>query len=67
MNTLNSWAPVAVIIVGYAVGLYFQNKRLDDFKDGLYRFLDAKFTTIDFKFETIDRRWTALEGKPKVK
>ena len=44
---MNNWTGIAIVIFGYAVGLYFQNKRLDDFKEGLYKYLDEKFKNID--------------------
>lgn len=61
MAILNNWAPVAVIIIGYVVGLYFQNKRLDDFKEGLYRYLDARFKAIEDRLDKIESRLDKLE------
>lgn len=44
---MTTWAQVAVIVVGYAFGLYFQNRRIDDLRthvdkrfDDLYRYLE---------------------------
>lgn len=52
-----NWAEVAVIIGGYAVGLYFQNKRIDDLK--LY--IDAKFETVNIRLSEIEKRLSKLE------
>jgi hypothetical protein len=60
---VNNWTGVAVIVIGYAVGLYFQNKRIDDFKEGLYRFLDAKFATIEARLIAIGVRLSAIEAR----
>jgi hypothetical protein len=49
---MNNWTGVAVIIAGYAVGLYFQNKRIDDFK--LY--IDAKFEAVNLRLSAIEAR-----------
>ena len=53
MNTWNNWGPAAIIILGYVVGLYFQNKRLDDFKEGLYKYLGSEFESITKEFAAV--------------
>ncbi len=55
---MNSWTPVMIIVLGYAAGLYFQNKRLDDFRDGLYKYLDAKFKAVEDRLEKLERAGT---------
>ena len=30
VNQLQQWAPVAIIVAGYLLGFYFQNRRVDD-------------------------------------
>jgi len=43
MNELSGWGPVAVIVVGYVIGFYFQNRRIDDLRDTVNaRFSDLK-------------------------
>ena len=56
---MNNWAEVAVIIAGYAVGLYFQNKRIDNFRLGI----NAKFATIEARLISIGVRLTAIEAR----
>jgi hypothetical protein len=63
MNTWNNWGPAAIIILGYVVGLYFQNKRLDDFKEGLYKYLGSEFKSIDQRFTTVDLHLAKLEER----
>jgi len=59
MQTLNNWGPISIVILGYVIGLYFQNKRLDDFKEGLYKYLDAKFKSLEDRLEKVEKK---LEG-----
>jgi len=35
MSGLTDWGPAVVIILGYVMGFYFQNRRLDDFRDAM--------------------------------
>lgn len=59
---MNNWTAIAVIIVGYAVGLYFQNKRIDDFKEGLYHYLDAKFGALEARVEKLEKQIDSKRG-----
>jgi len=56
---MNNWTGIAVVILGYAVGLYFQNKRIDDLK--LY--IDAKFETVNLRLTLIEQRLDKLEER----
>jgi len=56
---VNNWAGVAVIIAGYAVGVYFQNKRIDDLKLSS----NAKFATIEARLIAIGVRLSAIEAR----
>lgn len=47
MNLLNNWGPIVLVILAYAFGVYLQNRQLDIFKEGLYKYLDAKFKAIE--------------------
>lgn len=57
MNTLNNWAPAAIIVFGYLVGILYQTHYIDKRFEDLYRYLDAKFSEID-------RRFTEVGVKP---
>ena len=65
MNLSNSgnWGPAVLIVVGYVLSFYFQNKRLDDFKEALYKYIDVKFETVDVKLKAIDDRLKAIEDR----
>jgi hypothetical protein len=63
MQTLTNWGPVAVIVAGYLLGIYFQNKRLDDFSANLFKFLDAKFEAVDYKLQGLDAK---IEAKFEI-
>jgi len=56
---VNNWAEVAVIIAGYAVGVYFENKRIDNLKLSS----NAKFATIEARLIAIGVRLTAIEAR----
>jgi len=60
------WAAVAVIVLGYAIGLYFQNKRIDDLRSEInHRFDDLK-DWIRAELRRIEERLDRLEH-PLVK
>ena len=57
--TLNNWGPAAIIVFGYIVGFYFQNKRIDDINhrfDDLYRYLDLRFSQIERRLRVLEER-----------
>jgi uncharacterized protein (DUF2164 family) len=56
---MNNWTAVAVIIAGYAVGVYFQNKRIDDLKS----YIDARLKAIEDRLDKIEARLDRLEQK----
>jgi hypothetical protein len=62
-QALNNWGPVVIIILGYIIGFYFQNKRLDDFKEGLYKYLDAKFESINIRLKAVEDRLDKVEKR----
>lgn len=37
---LNQWGPAAVIVGGYLLGIYFQNRRIDDLRDSMNKRFD---------------------------
>jgi hypothetical protein len=52
MNQLSNWGPVVVIVVGYVIGFYFQNRRIDDLRDAMNQ-----------RFSSMDARFSDLSGK----
>ena len=59
MIQLNNWGPAVLIIVGYAIGLYFQNKRIDDLKE----VITAKFETVNARLKAIEDRLDKIEKR----
>jgi hypothetical protein len=76
MNPIvNQWGPVAVIVGGYLLGIYFQNRRIDDLRDSMNkRFedlrdllkseikrLEERFDRVDECLDRMDQRLERLE------
>jgi hypothetical protein len=40
MNQLEQWGLIAAIVVVYGVGIYLQNRRIDDLKDSINKRFD---------------------------
>lgn len=67
MNQLSNWGPAVVIVLGYVIGFYFQNRRIDDLRDSInQRFsdlnsrMDSRFVDLkDFVKSEISR----VEGR----
>lgn len=47
MNQLTQWGPVAIIVGGYLLGFYFQNRRIDDLRDSTNRRFDDNNKRLD--------------------
>ena len=45
------WGPVAVIVGGYLLGIYFQNRRIDDLRDSMNRRFDDLRDSINKRFD----------------
>ncbi len=39
---MNKWGPGAVIVGGYLLGIFFQNRRIDDLHDSVNECFDVK-------------------------
>jgi predicted nuclease with TOPRIM domain len=48
---MNQWGPVAVIVGGYLLGIFFQNRRIDDLRDSVNRRLDDFRETMNKRFD----------------
>jgi len=53
----NNWGPAALIVFGYIVAAFWQNKRIDDLKT----WLEAEFRHISEKLDKLDGRVKVLE------
>ena len=74
MNQLQQWGPVAVIVAGYLLGFYFQNSRLNDFKDSINKRFDdmrdlvkSEVRRLDERLARLDQRLDRLENHPIVR
>jgi hypothetical protein len=56
VNQLTQWGPVAVIVGGYLLGMYFQNRRIDDLRDSM----NKRFDDVNKRFDDVNRRFDDL-------
>lgn len=57
-GTANNWGPAALIVFGYIVAAFWQNKRIEDLKT----WLDSEFKHINEKLDKLDDRVRTLEN-----
>ena len=50
---INQWGPAAVIVGGYLVGIFFQNRRIDDLRDSLATQIDDLRDSVNKRFEDL--------------
>jgi len=50
---IGQWGPVAVIVGGYLLGIYFQNRCIDDLRDSVNRRFDDLRTTMNNRFDDL--------------
>jgi chromosome segregation ATPase len=64
MNPIvNQWGPVAVIVVGYLLGIFFQNRRIDDLRDSMNtRFEDLR-DLLKSEIKRLEERLGRMEGR----
>jgi hypothetical protein len=46
---VGQWGPVAVIVGGYLLGIYFQNRRIDDLRDSM----NGRFNDMNKRFDDL--------------
>jgi hypothetical protein len=71
MNPLiNQWGPVAVIVGGYLLGIFFQNRRIDDLRDSINKrfedlrdLLKSEVKRLEERFDHVDRRFDHVEER----
>lgn len=69
MNPIvGQWGPVAVIVGGYLLGIYFQNRRIDDLRDSINRRFDdlrellkSEVKRLESEIQRLDERFDRLE------
>jgi hypothetical protein len=60
------WGPVAVIVGGYLLGIYFQNRRIDDLRDSMNRRFDDLRELLKSEVKRLDERFDCPE-RPMVR
>jgi len=50
---IGQWGPVAVIVGGYLLGIYFQNRRIDDLRDSINRRFDDLRNSMNKRFDDL--------------
>jgi len=58
---IGQWGPVAVIVGGYLLGIYFQNRRIDDLRDSMNRRFDDLRELVKSEVKRLDERLDRLE------
>ena len=61
VNQLNQWGPVAVIVGGYLLGMFFQNRRIDDLRDSMNKRFDDMRDLIRSEIKRVEERIERLE------
>ena len=65
MNSIFNWGSVAVIVSGYVLAFYFQNRRIDDLRDTLNHRVSDLNETMSRRFsdlnETMNHRFSDLK------
>src|ERR1700733_6546023 len=66
MNPLiNQWGAVAVIVGGYLLGIYFQNRRIDDLRDSINRRFDDVRELLKSEVNRLESSINRLESEIK--
>ena len=61
MNPLSQWGPVAVIVGGYLLGFFFQNRRIDDLRDSMNKRFDDLRDLVKSEVKRVEERIERLE------
>ncbi len=61
MNQFSQWGPVAVIVGGYLLGIFFQNRRIDDLRDSL----NKRFDDVNRRFDDVNNRFDDMRDLVK--
>jgi len=57
---INQWGPVAVIVGGYLLGMFFQNRRIDDLRDSMNKRFDDLRDLLKSEVKRIEDRLERL-------
>ena len=57
------WGPVAVIVGGYLLGIYFQNRRIDDLRDSVNQRFEDLRTSINEVRSSVSDLWISTNSR----
>ncbi|MBV9768061.1 MAG: hypothetical protein JOZ32_00700 [Bryobacterales bacterium] len=60
---ISQWGPVAVIVGGYLLGIYFQNRRIDDLRDSMNRRFDDLRDLLKSEIKRVEERIDHVEER----
>jgi hypothetical protein len=60
---INQWGPVAVIVGGYLLGIYFQNRRIDDLRDSINKRFDDLRDLLKSEVKRLEESIGRLEAR----
>jgi len=63
VNQLNQWGSVAVIVGGYLLGMFFQNRRIDDLRDSINKRFDDMRDLIKSEIKRVEERIDRVEER----
>jgi hypothetical protein len=58
---VSQWGPVAVIVGGYLLGVFFQNRRIDDLRDSMNKRFDDLRDLLKSEVKRVEERLDRLE------
>jgi hypothetical protein len=61
VNQVNAWGPTAVIVGGYLIGMYFQNRRIDDLRDSMNKRFDDLRDLLMSEVKRVEERINHLD------
>jgi chromosome segregation ATPase len=60
---INQWGPVAVIVGGYLLGIYFQNRRIDDLRDSMNKRFDDLRDLLKSEVKRLEETISRVEAR----
>jgi hypothetical protein len=67
---INQWGPVAVIVAGYLLGIYFQSRsishldrRIDDLRDSMQKCFDDLRDSMNSRFHDMNSRFDDMNSR----
>ena len=58
---INQWGPVAVIVGGYLLGIFFQNRRIDDLRDSINKRIEDLRDLLKSEVKPLEERFDHVD------